>query len=94
MGGVGVFFIRDVINIWGFLTNFWEVELEEVQDNNEEAEMEETIVEEDECSIINIFKLFHNPTILEVDDDDDDVSEWIIWEWVILFSAAYKRGSY
>ena len=73
MGGVGVFFIRDVINIWEFLINFWGVELEEVQDNNEEAEVDETIVEEDECFIINIFKLFHNPIILEADDDDDDV---------------------
>ena len=61
MGRVGVFFIRDVINIWGFLSNFWEVELEEVQDNNEEAEVNETIVEEDECSIINIFKLSITP---------------------------------
>ena len=48
-----------------------EIELREVQDNKE-AEEEKIFVKEDECLLINIFKILHNPTFVEADDNDDD----------------------
>ena len=54
----------------GKVLNFWEIELEEVQDNKE-AKEDEIIVEEDECPITNIFELLHNPTFVEADSNDN-----------------------
>ena len=54
----------------GKVLNFWEIELEEVQDN-EEAKEDEIIVEEDECPITNIFEILHNPTFVEADNNDN-----------------------
>ena len=54
----------------GKALNFWEIELEEVQDN-EEAKEDEIIVEEDECPITNIFEILHNPTFVEADNNDN-----------------------
>ena len=61
-------FTRGVTIIWWLLINFFE--LEKFQDN-EEAKEVEIIAEEDECLIINIFELLHNPTFVEADNSDD-----------------------
>ena len=54
----------------GKVLNFWEIEMEEVQDS-EEAKEDEIIVEEDECPITNIFEVLHNPTFVEADNNDN-----------------------
>ena len=69
--GGRVCFTRDVTTIWWFLINFWEIEQEEVQDNKE-ADEDELIGEEDECLIINILELLHDPTFVKADDNDND----------------------